>query len=116
VQDTDVLSASVYEAFSAMLRVNTSLVLKLVLPFETIAGGDDKLVDSGNQMRIEWGLNHVGCGKLLSSSQTTREERINALDELISSNVDESSEFTVSFLYSLLRLNPSSSAYTACFD
>jgi hypothetical protein len=114
VQDTDVLSASVYEAFNAMLRVNTSVVLKLILPFEIIAGADEKLVDSRNQMRIERGLNHVGRGKLFSSSQTTREEWINALDELIPSDVDESSEFTVSFLNSLLRLNPSSSAFTIC--
>jgi hypothetical protein len=98
----DSLSAPAYDAFSAMLRVNTSLVLHLP-PF---AGGDEKLVDSRNQMRIEQGLNHVGRGRLVSSSQTTREEWVDALSELNSRNADESPEFNVSCLYSLLRLNP----------
>jgi hypothetical protein len=48
-EDADGLSAAAYDAFSAMLRVNTSLVLDLS-PF---AGGDKRLVDSRNQMRIE---------------------------------------------------------------
>jgi hypothetical protein len=103
--DADALSAAAYDAFSAMLRVNTSLVLNL-LPFED-AGGDQKLVDSRNQMRIQQSLNYVGRGKLLSSSQTTREEWVDALNELNSRNVDESPELNVSCLYSLLRLNPS---------
>jgi hypothetical protein len=100
----DVLSTSAYEAFSAMLRVNTSLVLDLS-PFED-AGADQRLIDSRNQMRIEQRLNHGGRGRLVSSSQTTREEWVDALNELNSSNVDESPEFNVSCLYSLLRLNP----------
>jgi hypothetical protein len=101
-QNADALSAPTYDAFSAMLRVNTSLVLDLS-PF---GGGDERLVDSRNQMRIEQGLNNVGRGKLVSSSQTTREEWVDALSELNSRNVDESPSFNVSCLYSLLRLNP----------
>jgi hypothetical protein len=89
-----------------MLRVNTSLVLE----FSTLdddGGGDQRLVNSRNQMRIEQGLNHVGRGRLLSSTiQTTREEWVDALNELDSSNVGETPEFNVSCLYSLLRLNP----------
>jgi hypothetical protein len=100
----DVLSAPVYDAFSAMLRVNTSLVLNLP-PFED-AGGDQRLIDSRNQMRIEHGLNHVGRGKLIVSRQTPRKEWVDALSDLNSRNVDERPEFNVSCLYSLLRLNP----------
>jgi hypothetical protein len=86
-----------------MLRVNTSLLLKLP-PFET-AGADESLVDSHNQMHIEQGLNKVGRGRLLSSSQTPRKEWEDALNEL-NSHIDETPEFNVSCLYSLLRLNP----------
>jgi hypothetical protein len=100
--------ATVYEAYSAMLRVNTSLVLEF--PLFDDACGDERLVDSRNQMRIEQSLNHVGRGRLLSSSQTPREEWVNALNHMnelnSSSDVDETPEFNVSCLYSLLRLNP----------
>jgi hypothetical protein len=96
------LSALAYDAFSAMLRVNTSLDLSLS-PF---AGVDEGLVDSRNQMVIEQGLNHVGRGKLLVSSQMPRKEWVEALRDLNSRNVNESPEFNVSCLYSLLRLNP----------
>jgi hypothetical protein len=105
VQDADALSAPAYDAFFAMLRINTSLVLELP-PFDD-AVGDEGLVDSRNRMRIEQGLNHVGRGRLLASTQTTREEWVDALHELSSSNVDETPEFNVSCVYSLLRLNPS---------
>jgi hypothetical protein len=98
------LSAPAYEAFCSMLRVNTDLVLKLPPYSDTF--GDERLVDSRNQMRIEQRLNHVGRGRLLSSRQTSREKWVDALDELNSSHVDESPEFNVSCLYSLLRLNP----------
>jgi hypothetical protein len=100
----DALRAPAYEAFCAMLRVNTYLVLELP-PFNDTTG-DGRLVDSRNRMRIEQGLNAVGRGSLLSSSQTTREEWVDALSELNSNNIDESPEFNVSCLYSLLRLNP----------
>jgi hypothetical protein len=40
MQDTDVLSASAYEAFSAMLRINTSL--RLVVPSFNDAVVDEK--------------------------------------------------------------------------
>jgi hypothetical protein len=103
-QDVDAMSASVYEAFCAMLRVNKYLVLKL--PLFNNTSGDERLVESRNRMHIEQGLNNVGRGRLLSSSQTPREEWVNALNDLNSSNVDESPELNVSCLYSLLRLNP----------
>ena len=57
VQGADEFSASVYDAFSAMLRVNTSLVLKL--PLFDDADRDERLIDSRNQMRIEQGLNQA---------------------------------------------------------
>jgi hypothetical protein len=97
------LSAPAYDAFSAMLRVNTSLVLDL----SQFAGGFERLVDSRNRMRIEQSLNYVGRGRLLSSSQVPKKEWVDALSELNSRNVDETPELNVSCLYSLLRLNPS---------
>jgi hypothetical protein len=93
-----------YDAFSALLRVSTSLVLELP-PFND-AVGDERLVDSRNQMRIEQSLNAVGRGRLLSSSQTPRKEWVDALDALNSSHIDETPDFNVSCLYSLLRLHP----------
>jgi hypothetical protein len=107
VQNTDVLGVQAYEAFCAMLRINTSLVLTLP-PFET-AGASSKLLECHNQMRIEQRLNEVGRGRLLSSSiQTTGEEYVDAKHELNSSNVDDpSAPFRLSCVFSLLRLNPS---------
>jgi hypothetical protein len=94
-----------YEAFSAMLRVNTSLVLKLP-PFETV-GADERLLRSQQQMVIEQRLNKVGRGRLMVSKETTREAYVDALHGLNTYNVDDSHAFQVSCLYSLLRLNPS---------
>jgi hypothetical protein len=105
LQNVDAMSAPAYDAFCAMLRVNTGLILEL--PLFDDAGGDEKLIDSVNRMRIEQELNGVGRGRLLSSSQTPREDWVEALYELIYSNGDETPEFNVSCLYSLLRLNPS---------
>jgi hypothetical protein len=98
------LGVKTYEAFSAMLRINTSLVMELP-PFET-DGADERLLESRNQMRIEQGLNHVGRGRLLSSSQTPRKEWVVALHKLNSYNVDDSLAFQVSCLFSLLGLHP----------
>jgi hypothetical protein len=92
--------AQSYNAFSAMLRVNTNLVLELP-SFET-SGGDGSLRESRKQMIIEQQLNKVGRGKLLSSSQTTREEWVNSLHQISSNNADDSPTFQVSCLYSLL--------------
>jgi hypothetical protein len=102
--NTAALGAQAYVAFSAMLRVNTSLVLKI--PLLDTGVRDKRLRESRQQMRIEQRLNQVGRGKLLSSSQTTREEWVDALHELNSSNVAETPEFNVSCLYSALRSNP----------
>jgi hypothetical protein len=100
------LGVRAYEAFSAMLRVNTSLVLKLP-PFER-AGVDEKLLASRKQMVIEQRLNRAGRGRLLaSSSRATREEYVDALHRLGTTNINDSPAFRLSCLYSLLRLNPS---------
>jgi hypothetical protein len=102
----DELGVPAYEAFSAMLHVNISLVLQL--PTFHSTGGDRKLRDSHNQMVVEHRLNQVGRGKLLTpSNHTTREEWVDALHDLNSSNVNNNRAFQVSCLYSLLRLNPS---------
>jgi hypothetical protein len=66
----DELGAPAYEAFSAMLRVNTSLALKLP-PFKT-DDADAKLLESRNQMVIEQRLNKLGRGKVLAPRLTTR--------------------------------------------
>jgi hypothetical protein len=58
-------------------------------------------------MLLEQALNEVGRGRLLASRQTPREEWVNAMNALNSSNVDDTPDFRVSCLYSLLRLNPS---------
>jgi hypothetical protein len=97
--------AHVYKAFSAMLRVNTSLVLEPP-PFE-YDGADERLIEAWHQMEIELRLNQAGRGRLLSSTQTTREEYVDALHELNTYNAEASPAFQVSCLYSLLRLKPS---------
>jgi urocanate hydratase len=97
--------AQVYEAFSAMMRVNTGLIVEL--PQFKTHGADERLLEARNQMIIEQQLNQAGRGKLLSSSLTTREEYVDALHMLSSNNVDDSPTFRISCLYSLLRLKPS---------
>jgi hypothetical protein len=98
------LGVAAYEALSAMLRVNTSLVLKLP-PFET-DGANEKLRESRDQLHIEQRWNYAGRGRLLVSTQTTREQWADTLHELNFYNVDDSCAFQVSCLYSLLRLHP----------
>jgi hypothetical protein len=73
VQNEATLGIQAYEAFSTMLRVNTSLLLKLPPLLET-DGADERLVDSRNQRIIEQRLNEAGRGRLLRSSQTPKEE------------------------------------------
>jgi hypothetical protein len=97
------LGALAYEAFGAMLRVNTSLILDL--PVFDAAVGDERDIKHFDQMLIEQQLNEVGRGKLLTSSQTPREAWVDALQELNTPNDDDL--FEVGCLYSLLRLNPS---------
>jgi hypothetical protein len=107
VRNRERLGAQSYKAFAAMLRVNTSLSLELP-EFET-SGADEMLVDSRNQMLIEQRLNEVGRGRLLASSQTTKEEWVDALHELNYDDVDDEQPeaLRVSCMYSLLHLNPS---------
>jgi hypothetical protein len=94
------LGAQAYKAFSAMLRVNTSLILKLPTLDDDV--GDERLLESRKQMLIEQRLSGVGRGRLLASNQSTREDWVNALQELNASNSDDRLE--VSCMYSLLRL------------
>jgi hypothetical protein len=96
------LGAQAYEAFGAMLRVNTGLDLELPT-FDANASNE---MDIGHfkQMRIEQRLNGVGRGRLLASSQTPREEWVNALQKLNGPNIRDLSD--VNCMYSLLRLHP----------
>jgi hypothetical protein len=99
------LGAQAYEAFSAMLRVNTSLSLEL--PAFRSAGGGQRLLESHKQMIIEQRLDKAGRGRLLASRQTIREEWVDALHELSSYDDDDDTDSSdVSCLFSLLRLNP----------
>jgi hypothetical protein len=98
------LGGSSYEAFAAMLRVNTNLLLKLPLPATDVRDG--RLLESRNQMIIEQRLNKVGCGRLLVPSNHTRREWVDALHKLSAYAVNDDPSFDVSCLYSLLRLNP----------
>jgi hypothetical protein len=103
--DVGLLGAPAYAAFGDMLCVNTSLVLKL--PAFESAGADERLKKHYHQMVIEQRLNKAGRGRLLASKQTTTVEYVDALSELNSYNVDNSSPaLQVSCLYSLLRLYP----------
>jgi hypothetical protein len=114
------LGAQAYEAFAAMMRVNTSLVLEVpqVPPFRTPGAGDERILEFRKQMLIEQRLNKVGRGRLLASIQPTKEEWVDALRKLSFTqfndspplpvyNLNESPAFRVGCLYSLLRLNPS---------
>jgi hypothetical protein len=102
VRNKDTLGAPAYEALSAMLRVNTGV--RVGLPKPRTAGSDERLRESRRQMIIEQRLNLVGRGKLLSSSQMTKEEWVHALHKLNVANA--SPAHIVSCQYSLLRLNP----------
>jgi hypothetical protein len=106
------LGAQVYEAFSVILRANANLAMEFPLL------KNKRLHESRKQMVIELRLNQVGRGKLLASTQTTRDVWVDALNELNSDNVDalnrlnsftvdDSHACQVGCLYRLLRLNPS---------
>jgi hypothetical protein len=105
------LGAFVYEALSAMLRLNTSLILKLTpLKTDETNVANERLIESYNQMTIGQLLNRFGRGRLLAlSNHTTREEWVNALYELSTypNSVNDAGAFQVSCLYSLLRSHPS---------
>jgi hypothetical protein len=105
VQNRATLGAQASAAFGAMLLINTSLVLELPAFLETDVV-DERLCESRDQMRIEQLLNEAGRGRLLASTQTPKEEWVDALNEL-NSYVDESPAFQDSCLFSLLRLSPS---------
>jgi hypothetical protein len=85
------LGAQAYEAFGAMLRVNTSI--ELDLPDEAL--DDERDIEHFTQMLIEQRLN-----ELLMSSQTPREEWVDALQGL--NALDDEFLFVVSCLYILL--------------
>jgi hypothetical protein len=107
------LDAPAYGTFNAMLRVKTSLVVELP-PFE-IDGVNERILESRKQVLIEQRLNQVNRGRLLASRQTTREEYVDALNDLNSYNNndndddddDDPSVLQVGCINSLLRLNPS---------
>jgi hypothetical protein len=72
VRNRATFGVSAHQAFGAMLRINTGLVLRL--PPLDYAVADDRLIDSRNQMLIEQRLNEAGRGRLLASRQTTKDE------------------------------------------
>jgi hypothetical protein len=93
-----------YEAFAKMLRVNTSLILELP---QVPLGSGERIFESFGQMRIEQRLNRVGRKRLLASSQTTKEEWVDALHEMSSDDTDDDPDaLRISCIFSLFRLNP----------
>jgi hypothetical protein len=106
VRNRATFGATAFEAFSAMLRVNTSLILTYPPVDAANAFADERLIYHHNQMVLEQRLNRVGRGRLLSSRQTKTEEWVDALHELNSNVVHGSPAFQVSCLYSLVRLQP----------
>jgi hypothetical protein len=82
------------------------------------ADADERLCQSRDQIRIEQRLKRVGCGRLLSSSQTTKEEWVDALLKFSSNDVHDESDpfrlrgkfdsdaFRLSCLFRSFRLNP----------
>jgi hypothetical protein len=105
VRNKATFGATAFEAFSAMLRVNTSLIL--TYPPVDYANADERLIHHHNQVILEQRLNKVGRGRLLAASkQTKTEEWVDALHQLNSNAFDGSPAFQVSCLYSLLRLQP----------
>jgi hypothetical protein len=112
VHNVATFGAHSYEAFAAMLRINSSLVLKLPPPLFTTYGRDENLVKHYDLMRIEQRLNIVGRGSLiLLENDMVREDWLDALYELSSFSfgavdLDDSPALRISCVYSLLRLNP----------
>jgi hypothetical protein len=98
------LGAQAYEAFGTMLRVNTSLIYELPDVLFDADACDERDIEHFNQMRIEQRLNKVGRGRLLMPSRASREEWVNALQELHAPNDDDL--FEVGCLHSLLQLHP----------
>jgi hypothetical protein len=104
-QNKATFDAAAFKTFSAMLRVNTSLVLNI--PPVDSSTADERVIHHHDQMVLEQRLNEVGRGRLLAAStQTSREEWVDALHELNSNVVECSPVFQVSCLFSLLRLHP----------
>jgi tetratricopeptide (TPR) repeat protein len=99
-----ILGAKSFEAFAAMLRINTSVTF--AIPTFDDDNAIERETNAYAQMCIEIRLNEAGRGRLLASRQTPREEWVNALNEL-NSPVDDCPEFGVSCVYGLLRLKPS---------
>jgi hypothetical protein len=106
-----------YQALRKMLRVNTSVVLKLPVRLDVTDHRwiDDPPTDSArpyyDRMRIEMRLNAAGRGRLmLAGSQVSRAAWVNTLHELIAQEDDDNhdvDDLRVDCLYTLLKLNPS---------
>jgi hypothetical protein len=94
-----------YDAFAKMLRINKKLVLEL--PPINKDFRCERLIESFGKMRIEQRLNRVGRRRLLASSQTTKEEWVDALHEMSSDDTDDDPDaLRISCIFSLFRLNP----------
>jgi hypothetical protein len=103
---TDHMNIAAYQALRNMLRVNTSVVLKIP-NFDTrwSPGLADSLVRSYYRMLIEMRLNAAGRGGLMLGSQASKAAWVRTLHELIVQDNDDDSQ--VDCLFTLLKLNPS---------
>jgi hypothetical protein len=104
---TDHLNISAHEAFRKMLRMNTSVVLKV--PPRCSPDSIDMVRPYYDRMLIEMRLNAAGRGKLmLPGSQASKAKWVNTLHELIVQDDGKSDDdLQVDCLYTLLKLNPS---------
>lgn len=104
---TDHMNVSSYQALRKMLRVNTSVILKVpALDFRWSSDLVDIVRPYYDRMRIEMRLNAAGRGGLMLGSQAARAAWMNTLYELIT-QAQVNDDLQVDCLYTLLKLNPS---------
>jgi hypothetical protein len=111
---TDLMDIAAYQALRKMLRVNTSVVLKLPVRIKVYEWGGtppDSVRPYYDRMRIEMRLNAAGRGGLmLADSQVSRAAWVNTLHELLTLDDDvhrDIDDLRVDCVYTLLKLNPS---------
>jgi hypothetical protein len=106
---TDHMNISAYQALRKMLRVNTSVALKVpALDSRWSSDVADTVRPYYDRMRIEMRLNAAGRGGLMMvGSQASKAAWVNTLQELIVQGDDDDDDLQVDCLYTLLKLNPS---------
>jgi hypothetical protein len=106
---TDHMNIAAYQALRNMLRVNTSVVLKVpALDCRWSPDLADIVRPYYDRMLIEMRLNAAGRGGLmLVGSQASRAAWVNTLHELNAQEKNDDDDLQVDCLFTLLKLNPS---------